>query len=748
MSKKKRPKCVRTVILEGVPTAFPIASEIRQCKPKYLIAGIVLAASFVLTALNTAKAQETDSSARVAELSERLYASLVREARSLRLARQPGYRAEVWNRLKQAEQLPNADLQELRAAALGCMGDFIGNAPKTVLQSTVPIVRLAMDDEGTYVATAHVTGEITIVDRTSGKKTKLPPHSLWTANELHFAPNGKGLYSVHRSGVLHWQQKDGKWKSEMLVEPNGEWKVDPCLTQDGRLVAYAAGQTLTVLDTETEVELANFKLPFRVHRIAMSPQGKWVAAAYDEPTQPGAEPITKIGVVDLESKKRVAVVEPRLHYLRSLAFSSDGNFLACGCMHGVAVYNAPNFHSVSRSSGDMVTGTIAFRPGTTTLAIPSHQESLVKLIDVQSTGRSETVKPGGSAPYFIQFSGNGRFLATANSKDVNVWDLASGAEVFACDGHNGGVTGICFSPDGKRLYSTGKDATIRIWDAETGVQQQSFRGFAGIGQCIAVSPDGTLIATGDYTAGTVQVWDVTSGEVLAAVQEPFGARLHGVAFSPDGRYLAAGSATRGLRIFNISHEVDTVELLPTEFRLRDLTDVGHLCFSPNSKLFAWTTNFGEIHVWDLEEDVELPSPGKVYARIQSLAFLPDSQRLAFLDPKFNVVLWDVFEGKRVSQFPANRKANDSQARSYSLHITASPDGRFLATSAVTSRAANVWDTKTGKLILPLPESSGTIWCMAFTADAKKLAVSRSNGKLRIWNLPAIRKAVSDFAAAP
>jgi COMPASS component SWD3 len=74
-------------------------------------------------------------------------------------------------------------------------------------------------------------------------------------------------------------------------------------------------------------------------------------------------------------------------------------------------------------------------------------------------------------------------------------------------GHKRGVSGVKFSPDGKRIASCSADATIKIWDAETGRLEHTLEGhMAGI-SCIAWSPDSTILASGSDDK-VIRLWDV------------------------------------------------------------------------------------------------------------------------------------------------------------------------------------------------------------------------------------------------
>lgn len=79
--------------------------------------------------------------------------------------------------------------------------------------------------------------------------------------------------------------------------------------------------------------------------------------------------------------------------------------------------------------------------------------------------------------------------------------------VLILRGHKRGVSGVKFSPDGKRIASCSADATIKIWDAESGRLEHTLEGhMAGI-SCIAWSPDSTILASGSDDK-VIRLWDV------------------------------------------------------------------------------------------------------------------------------------------------------------------------------------------------------------------------------------------------
>src|SRR5207253_9725097 len=58
--------------------------------------------------------------------------------------------------------------------------------------------------------------------------------------------------------------------------------------------------------------------------------------------------------------------------------------------------------------------------------------------------------------------------------EINIWDLATGQSVLTFPGHPEKVTYLDYSPDGKRLASAGPDG-VKVWDALTGKQLLALR---------------------------------------------------------------------------------------------------------------------------------------------------------------------------------------------------------------------------------------------------------------------------------
>jgi WD40 repeat protein len=148
---------------------------------------------------------------------------------------------------------------------------------------------------------------------------------------------------------------------------------------------------------------------------------------------------------------------------------------------------------------------------------------------------------------FLAWSPDGqRILTGAADGGVEIWDSASGECLLNLAGHgdatqdpvwslNHVVTGVAWSPDGRRALTCGRDRRAVIWDTATGEALTVFTGqefFWG-----AWSPDGTRVVLVDQFSyrGPVRIWNAQTGEpLLSLLPDDFGYGTSAVAWSPDG----------------------------------------------------------------------------------------------------------------------------------------------------------------------------------------------------------------------
>src|SRR5262249_37805949 len=138
---------------------------------------------------------------------------------------------------------------------------------------------------------------------------------------------------------------------------------------------------------------------------------------------------------------------------------------------------------------------------------------------------------------------------------------------------------------------------VEVWDAITGKERRPIR---NNGSALAFSPDGKRLAAGGYRSD-LTVWEVKTGQCALRVAVHY-EYIDQAAFSPCGRYLAAvGESYEG-------------------------SDKGLV---------------GEVRIWDLRTGKQQGLFRGKGAGVVQLAHSPDGKRLAVGQRDGTVLVWDV-----------------------------------------------------------------------------------------------------------
>jgi WD40 repeat protein len=300
--------------------------------------------------------------------------------------------------------------------------------------------------------------------------------------------------------------------------------------------------------------------------LAFSADGKFLASGGTYADKVRWVSVGEVKVWDVATGKERLRLEMPGSWVSAVAFSPDGKYLAAAGQIGpILVWGLPGGkpRALPARLGSP-SPTLTFSADGTKLAAASDGEAGVWEVatgkQLARLRREPRYSRGGA------FSPDLRLLAWPDFQDVDLWDVAAGKVVRTLADHRGQVQRVLFSADGKTLLAAAswwdKDydphVEIRTWDVRTGKVRRTLRDPVGFLQGLALSADGELLAVAgpEYLYGKVRlrVLRVATGKELGAVGvgAVAGRLLGSLAFSPDGRLLAAGE--RAIRLWEVRPE--------------------------------------------------------------------------------------------------------------------------------------------------------------------------------------------------
>lgn len=248
----------------------------------------------------------------------------------------------------------------------------------------------------------------------------------------------------------------------------------------------------------------------------------------------------------------------------------------------------------------------------------------------------------------VHWSPDGKYIASGGDGTIRVWDAATGATILVLGDTSGDHLNTLYwftwSPDSRHIASSNISSSIQIWDITTGKVVGSIISQNSTLAAPAWSPDGVYLSyylqyppttpdrlgiwdiashrvAGTITIpekntlasnidsrhsrtawasnskhlayvnrdGLVETWNVPSGKQAMVYSQPGSGDWFSVGWSPDGKFIAAGSFDNIVQIWDAA----TAKSI---FTLNAAGDVLSLAWSPDSKYIA-STQGQVVIVW-------------------------------------------------------------------------------------------------------------------------------------------------------
>ena len=341
------------------------------------------------------------------------------------------------------------------------------------------------------------------------------------------------------------QPTDGEWRLMATCQVGKAPVTCLLFAPDGKMLVTNGGtldsSELLFLDVPSGKAVSSWRVNPAVRNLAFSPDGKRLASVEGMP-----------GVAVLRSAdtgKQVRLWAAQGQRVHSVAFSPDGKLLALGTQDGhVRLW-------------------------------PSEQLDNAKEKELGVEGKEKELNVEKAPVDALAFTPDGKSLLTSGDGNVRIWDLTTGKALIESVEWNRGKRDISVSPDGKfvavaqpgrvSILDIASGRQVRVFDLESMKGMQDTQDISGV----VFSPDGKelaiaanpLISDNPIGTGEIRLYDFASGKQTGQFKLPKGFIVR-LAWSPDGRYLAAGSQDGTVYLWGrlIFHSGSLVEIQKTD----------------------------------------------------------------------------------------------------------------------------------------------------------------------------------------
>ncbi len=325
-----------------------------------------------------------------------------------------------------------------------------------------------------------------------------------------------------------------------------------------------------------------------------------------------------------------------------------------------------------------------------------------------------------------QNEGQAKAAATRNLQLLYASDMNLALQAYAVNDIRGGRELLnAYAPRAGETADFGWRYLWRLFNSEAITTE--------VGRDFTMTPDLQKVAI--INDGGLGICDYKSSDPCVVLEGRF---VNSITLSPDGKYLALLSMGQldllepasGKKVLEFKQHCKAVGFSPDGATLA----VG-LVFSSETKKIE-----GKVELWDIASKKQTGS-FLHDGGITSVAISSDAKSLIALTTNGTVPLWNIATGE-LSRLPTEQGVKDLKALAFS------PDGKLVA-AVGSGGVVKLWDVAARKELTSLKDTGrNTLWnkpgendfiTVAFSPDAKLLAVGSLESSVEIFDVPSLRE---------
>jgi len=490
---------------------------------------------------------------------------------------------------------------------------------------------------------------------------------------------------------------------------------------DGKqILTGSADNTAILWDVQTGAQLRTFKGHTAIiSGVAFSPDGKQILTGSADKTA---------RLWDVQTGTEIRQFKGHTEAITAVSFSSDGKRVLTGSQDMTArLWDAQTGTEIRQFKGHTGKVNAAAMSSDGKRVLTGSDDKLAIWWNADTGEQIRAFREAKAPILAVAISANNKVAALSSADAyLSLWDATTDSVGFNLELSNDVIYGLAFSPDGSVLLGAGDNHSIVAFPGTLPTSEPQseqaktlrapFSGHDGRVTSVAFSPDGKTFVSGSED-GTARLWRADMSSLFRETA-PQPSELHGVSVSPDGKFLLTAGGDGEVQLWDAA----TLANVRTFSGHEDAVTAA--LFTPDGKRVFTTSWDKTARLWDAQTGAEIRKFEGHTDYILCAALSPDGKWAVTGSTDRTARVWDLESGQTLRTLTGH--AGQINA------VVVSSDGKRILTGSA-DKTARLWDAQTGALIQTLTLTDSEVTVVAFSPDAKLILAGSSNGTVQLWS---------------